>query len=216
MTLEIDSGSEATGPRDLLHRVVSLLDSALLQLEPGRPAHDILEATSLLQQQFAARMAVKSPDQRGTLLAWQARKIRDYIDEHITSRVLVADLSTLIERSEAHFSRAFRRTFGASPHAYVIRRRLQLAIRYMLQSDKPLSEIATFCGFVDQAHLCKHFRQTMGSTPAAWRRAHQTEATIGPLGGWRSERRSTERGAWHGTAAGSDARHSPAGRVEDA
>jgi AraC-like DNA-binding protein len=37
-----------------------------------------------------------------------------------------------------------------------------------------LSDIALRCGFTDQAHLCKHFRQALGQTPAAWRRAHSS------------------------------------------
>jgi AraC-like DNA-binding protein len=38
-----------------------------------------------------------------------------------------------------------------------------------------LSDIALRCGFADQAHLCKHFRQATGLTPAAWRRASRTQ-----------------------------------------
>jgi AraC-like DNA-binding protein len=45
----------------------------------------------------------------------------------------------------------------------------------MLQTEAPLSDIALQCGFTDQPHLCKHFRQTTGHTPAAWRRAHSSE-----------------------------------------
>jgi AraC-like DNA-binding protein len=111
------------------------------------------------------------------LLAWQARKVRDYIDSHIGGPILVADLCALIDRSEAHFSRSFKRTFGESPHAFVIWRRLELAARYMLQTDASLSDIALRCGFTDQAHLCKHFRQSTGQTPAAWRRARRTQAS---------------------------------------
>jgi AraC-like DNA-binding protein len=88
--------------------------------------------------------------------------------------VLVADLSALVQRSEAHFSRSFRRTFGHSPHAFVVRRRVELAGQHMLQTGAPLSDIALRCGFVDQAHLCKHFRKLTGETPAAWRRARRT------------------------------------------
>jgi AraC-like DNA-binding protein len=44
----------------------------------------------------------------------------------------------------------------------------------MLQTDASLSDIALRCGFTDQAHLCKHFRQSTGQTPAAWRRARRT------------------------------------------
>jgi AraC-like DNA-binding protein len=107
------------------------------------------------------------------LLAWQERKVRDYIDSHITEPVLVADLCALVQRSEAHFSRSFRRTFGQSPHSFVVRRRVELAARYMLQTDASLSDIALRSGFTDQAHLCRHFRQAAGQTPAAWRRVHR-------------------------------------------
>jgi AraC family transcriptional regulator len=101
--------------------------------------------------------------------------VRAYIDSHITDPVPVADLCALIRLSEAHFSRAFKRTFGKSPHAFVIRRRVELAAQYMLQTEAPLSDIALQCGFTDQPHLCKHFRQMTGHTPAAWRRAHGSE-----------------------------------------
>jgi AraC-like DNA-binding protein len=53
----------------------------------------------------------------------------------------------------------------------VIRRRVELAAKYMLQTDMSLSDIALECGLADQAHLCKHFRVVTGETPAAWRRA---------------------------------------------
>jgi AraC-like DNA-binding protein len=38
------------------------------------------------------------------------------------------------------------------------------------------------CGFTDQAHLCKQFRNAVGETPAAWRRRHVTS----PIGGIQS------------------------------
>ena len=112
------------------------------------------------------------------MLAWQARKVREYVDGHIAGPLRVADLCALIQRSEAHFSRAFKHTFGASPHAFVIRRRVTFAAQYMLETDTCLSDIALQCGFTDQAHLCKHFRQATGETPAAWRRARSAQAAM--------------------------------------
>jgi AraC family transcriptional regulator len=113
------------------------------------------------------------------LLAWQVRKVRDYIESHITDPVLVADLGALVRLSEAHFSRCFRRSFGQSPHAFVVRRRLELAAHYMLTTEASLSDIALRCGFTDQPHLCKHFRQAAGQTPAAWRRTHRSHEDEG-------------------------------------
>jgi AraC family transcriptional regulator len=160
---------------DWVHHVLSLLDAALHQLYgTEKTAHGtILEAASLLRQQMDSSTARVVPDDRGRMLAWQVRKVRDYIDSHIAGPVLVTDLCALIQRSEAHFSRAFKRTFGESPHAFLVRRRLELAAQYMLTTDAPLSDISLRCGFSDQAHLCKHFRQAAGQTPAVWRRAHR-------------------------------------------
>jgi len=166
---------DATRAREWMHRVISLLDVALRQLHDQEHAAQgtLLEAASLLRQQVHPPGAAEVPDARGRLLAWQARKVRDYIDSHITEPVFVADLCALVRRSEAHFSRSFKRTFGESPHSFVVRRHVELAAQYMLTTDASLSDIALRCGFADQAHLSKHFRQAAAQTPAAWRREHR-------------------------------------------
>jgi AraC family transcriptional regulator len=158
-----------------MHRLITLLEAALGQLHnPLHPAQGtLLEAASLLRQQIDPATSQEGPDARGRLLPWQARKVRDYIDNHVAGTVLIADLCALVHRSEAHFSRSFKRTFGESPHAFLVRRRLELAAQHMITTDAPLSDIALGCGFTDQAHLCKHFRQATGQTPATWRRAHK-------------------------------------------
>jgi AraC family transcriptional regulator len=166
----------ATRSREWMHRVVTLLEAAVDQLHDQEHLAQgtLLEATSLLRQQIPPPAAGEVPDARGRLLAWQARKVRDYIDGHITGPVLVADLCALVQRSEAHFSRSFKRTFGESPHSFIVRRRVEMAAQYMLGTNASLSDIALGCGFTDQAHLCKHFRHAVGQTPAAWRRAHSS------------------------------------------
>ena len=172
------SNPVATQSHQWMYRlVITLLEGAVGQLHRQQhPAQGaLLEAASLLRQQIHSSAAAEAPEGRGRLLAWQARKVREYIDSHLTAGpILVTDLCALVQLSEAHFSRSFRRTFGASPRAFVVRRRVELAAQYMLTTDGALSEIALRCGFTDQAHLCKHFRQATGETPAAWRRAHRS------------------------------------------
>lgn len=168
----------------LCTEVVRILVTASRELDHSHEAArvSIRHATSLLQARIgpAAQMQapLRIPVRRG-LLAWQARRVTEYIEQHLDAPVSVADLGKLVKLSEAHFSRAFRRAFGEPPHAYLVRRRIGLATRLMVSSDAPLSEIAVRCGFNDQAHLSKQFRHFLGESPAAWRRSQRSGQEIG-------------------------------------
>jgi AraC family transcriptional regulator len=106
----------------------------------------------------------------GRLAPWQVRRLKMVIDERLGETLHIKDLAQVSRRSVAYFCRAFKKTFGQTPHAYVVGRRVERARALMLTTDMALSEIALSCGFTDQAHLCKLFRQSEGVSPAAWRR----------------------------------------------
>jgi AraC family transcriptional regulator len=170
----VSKGGEQT--RAVFARVVNLLMSASRELEHSQEAakSSIHRAASLLQAQM--RYDRRDPSQ--ALPAWQMRLVEGYIEEHIDRQILVSNLSDLVDLSEAHFSRAFRLAYGAPPHAYIVRRRVELAAQLMLASRDPLTEIALKCGFHDQAHLSKQFRQLTGETPAAWRRLRRRRTSM--------------------------------------
>jgi AraC-like DNA-binding protein len=165
--------------RAVFARVVNLLMSASSELEHSQEAAktSIHRAASLLQAQMRYD-GTERQDPSQALLAWQMRLVERYIEEHLDQQILVANLSELIHLSEAHFSRAFRLAYSVPPHAYIVRRRLELAAQLMLAGREPLSEIALRCGFHDQAHLSKQFRQLTGETPAAWRRLRRRPAKM--------------------------------------
>jgi AraC-like DNA-binding protein len=107
---------------------------------------------------------------RGGLAPWQKRKIERYIRENLEQTMFVEDLAAQVSLSVSHFCRAFKESFGATPHVHIVRLRLELAQRLMLTIADPLSDIALACGMADQAHLSRLFRRGVGETPAAWRR----------------------------------------------
>ncbi len=110
------------------------------------------------------------------LVPWQARKVQEFIDGSLDSKIRLQDCASTARLSASHFSRAFKATFGTTVLDYIHRRRVEQAQRMMLLSDQPLSQIALACGFADQPHYCRVFRDVVGLSPNAWRRQNMLEA----------------------------------------
>jgi AraC family transcriptional regulator len=117
---------------------------------------------------------------RGGLAPWQIRKLTTYIDTNLDRTITTRCLAEVARLSSFHFCRAFRDSFGHSPHAYVIRRRMERAQGLMLTTNASLGQIAADCGLADQAHFNKLFRKFAGASPGAWRRARVTRAITDP------------------------------------
>jgi len=148
-----------------------LLETARRELERDRDAARMSLATaSHILQAEIERCSGANGSAKGGLAAWQILRVRAYIDSNLHRTIHIRDLSAVARRSPAHFSRKFKLAVGESPHAFVVRRRLERACHLMMTSVASLSEIALSVGFSDQAHLCRLFRQAFGQSPANWRR----------------------------------------------
>lgn len=108
---------------------------------------------------------------RGGLARWQVERLKRHIEENLDDSIHVADLAIIARLSAGYFSNAFKVSFGQSPHAYIVSRRLARAKELMASSELSLCAIAFDCGFSDQAHLCRQFRRATGASPNAWRRS---------------------------------------------
>jgi AraC family transcriptional regulator len=108
---------------------------------------------------------------RGGLAPWRIRRLTAHIEANLDTTVTTKGLAALVDLSAFHFCRAFRDSFGDSPHVYLMRRRIERAQGLMLTTNTPLGQIAVDCGLCDQAHFHRLFRRFVGESPGAWRRA---------------------------------------------
>jgi len=155
----------------LANSLAQLLETARRELERDREAAkaSLATASSILQAEIE-RSSGANGSATGGLAAWQILRVRAYIDSNLHRTIHIRDLSAIARRSPAHFSRKFKLAVGQSPHAFVVKRRLERACHLMMTSAASLSEIALSVGFSDQAHLCRLFRQAFAQSPASWRR----------------------------------------------
>jgi AraC-like DNA-binding protein len=113
------------------------------------------------------RDAAGYPAARNTGIAY---RLRDLLDSRVPDAVLLQDAAAELHAHPAHLVRAFTKEFGTSPHHYLTGRRVDLA-RGLLLDGVPPSIAATTAGFYDQAHLSRHFKRVLGTTPGRFARS---------------------------------------------
>jgi AraC family transcriptional regulator len=139
-----------------------------------------------LVQNYAVNRAVGVKSCRQTaigintdgLSASQLARVIDYMQVNLAADLSILDLATLTYMSTSHFSRSFKQSVGVSPYQYLIQQRVERAKQLLSQQSlaKPpgtriaISTIALDCGFANQTHFTKVFRQITGMTPKAYQR----------------------------------------------
>ncbi|AXT59679.1 AraC family transcriptional regulator [Aquimarina sp. AD10] len=92
-------------------------------------------------------------------------KIREILcdrwDEFITLNELSNELNVHPVTISKYFSKYFKCSFGE----YMRRIKIEKAILYLKHTDKSLTEITFLCGFSDQSHFSKIFKQNTGFKP---------------------------------------------------
>jgi AraC family transcriptional regulator len=151
----------------------NLLLPALGHLDHANPlfVDHVLLAVGVHVAQTYGGMRPMSRSVRGGLAPWQERRAREIIRANITRGVTLKEVARECGLSVGYFSHAFRRTLGVAPHKWLTEQRVVLSKEKLRDDGLSLSDVAIECGFSDQSHLTRVFRQTVGVSPGAWRRA---------------------------------------------
>jgi len=153
----------------------NLLLPALSHPDQANPLfvdHVLLAVGVHIAQTYGGMRPMSRPV-RGGLAPWQERRAREILRANIKRGVPLKEVARECGLSVGYFSHAFRRTLGVAPHKWLTEQRVVLSKEKLRDDGLSLSDVAIECGFSDQSHLTRVFRQTVGVSPAAWRRALQ-------------------------------------------
>jgi AraC family transcriptional regulator len=112
------------------------------------------------------------------LQKWRLKRVVDYIDASISSKITLCDLAAVAGLSRMHFASQFRVATGLRPHEFVLQRRIRRAEELMRDTSMTIMEIALAVGFQTQAHFTTVFKRFSGWTPRRWRVSNRMPARI--------------------------------------
>ena len=98
------------------------------------------------------------------------QRVTDYIQDHLTEDLRLAQLAAIACMSASHFKVLFRQSVGVPVHQYVVQRRVDHAIALLRRDTLSLGEVAARAGFAHESHMARCVRRVTGLPPSVLKR----------------------------------------------
>jgi len=118
-------------------------------------ASDTLRSEYFKQQQKAKRLS----------------RLFDHVHRHFGERIGLGQAARIAGLSRPQFTKLFREASGTTFVAYLLKVRLAHAGRLLLETERPIADIAFEVGFEDPSYFDRRFRAHFGRTPLEYRRS---------------------------------------------
>ncbi len=93
-----------------------------------------------------------------------------FMRENLKSGVSLAQLADKANLSPFHFHRLFKSAYELTPLQYFTRLRMKEVCKLLTKTRRPISLVATACGFDDQSSFIRLFKKEFKQTPLAYRK----------------------------------------------
>lgn len=128
----------------------------------------------LLLQVFSEMLRL-TQKQSSKIPSW-VNKVKEITHELAMEKITLEFLSAQTGLHPVYLSREFPKYFAATFGEYIRSIKLEKATDLIINTRRPLGSIAYECGFSDQSHLIRTFRQKNGISPLQYRKKIQNNS----------------------------------------
>ncbi len=93
-----------------------------------------------------------------------------YIKKNLQEKLTVEDLSKKAYMSPSHFHRLFKEYMGESPISFILKERIDSAVKLMRTTHFSITEISALVGFSSPAYFTRQFKRMLNVSPQKFRR----------------------------------------------
>lgn len=98
------------------------------------------------------------------------KQINELLHETCTDKLNLTEIAQTLNIHPTHLSRDFHKYFHSNLGDYVRKLKINKSLSILTTNEKSLTEIALECGFADQSHFIRCFKENMGVTPLKYRK----------------------------------------------
>ncbi|RUV89262.1 AraC family transcriptional regulator [Mesorhizobium sp. M1A.F.Ca.IN.022.07.1.1] len=119
---------------------------------------------------------------KGGLSIGHTRLVLQFLSKNFSRKLSLAEMAGACDLSPYHFARAFSTTFGASPHQYVLKLRLDYAEKLLADGGLSITDIADLSGFSSQSHFTTTMKKYRNVTPLQVRARQLDRGRVSKIG----------------------------------
>ena len=152
---------------------ISSVESVLEMLSVQSLSDDVNrdECTSLLLKLLLAKLGGVNEASRQRSVHYNALcLLRGEIYRDPKSEYTIEKLAERMSLSPPHFQALYRSEFGVSCYEDVLNARMEKAKYYLKNTSLSVKDISELCGYANDVHFIRQFRQRMGMTAGQFRR----------------------------------------------
>ena len=155
---------------DALRQLRPIIDA--LAREAGRddPVSRLMAETLFVQLELVLRRNRFAPTAAKLPAPARLGHLLSYIRHNCANEVDFDDMSRKFGVSARNLTHLFRDATGVTPHEYLVRARINQAMRALRGKTASITEIAYDCGFNDSNYFSYCFSKLAGLTPSEYRR----------------------------------------------
>lgn len=122
------------------------------------------EIETLTSEGFTPTLNIKSNH--------RIEKVYDYVQENYDKKIKLQDVSNLVSMGDEAFCRFFKKSLNKSFFTFVNEYRINLACKYLIETNKQVSQIAYDCGYESLPFFYRQFQKFMGCSPLVFKKMY--------------------------------------------
>ena len=96
-------------------------------------------------------------------------QVDEILHESFTEKVSLVNISKAVNIHPVHLSRDFQKYFHCNMGEYIRKLKISRSLEILNKNSTSLTDVALECGFADQSHFIKCFKENTGITPLKYK-----------------------------------------------
>lgn len=106
------------------------------------------------------------------------KQAQEYIENNVTEKISVEDLSSMYAIGRRHFERRFKKATNNTPVEYIQRVKIEAAKKQLESTPKNINEVMYDVGYTDAKAFRTVFKKITGISPIDYRNKYNKEAAV--------------------------------------